>query len=80
VRKVSEYRQHADECRKLARRAASPEHGDMLLNMAATWDSLAEERIKSTARQQRIANLERTVQNDRLDHRSDQTSPVLPNN
>jgi hypothetical protein len=80
VRKVSEYRQHADECRKLARRAASPEHRDMLFNMAATWNSLAEERIKSTARQQRLANLERTVRIGGLDHRSDQTSPVLPHN
>jgi len=69
VRKVSEYRQHADECRTLARRARAPEHRDMLLNMAATWDSLAEERIKSRARRQRIANLERTVQTDRLNHR-----------
>jgi hypothetical protein len=30
----------------------------MLLNMASTWESLAEERIKSAARQERIANLE----------------------
>jgi hypothetical protein len=30
----------------------------MLLNMAATWESLAEDRIKSAARQERIANLE----------------------
>jgi hypothetical protein len=31
----------------------------MLLNMAATWDSLAEERIKTTERQERFAKLER---------------------
>jgi hypothetical protein len=58
MRKVSEYREHADQCRTLARRAASPEHRDMFLNMASTWESLAEERIKSNARQERIANLE----------------------
>jgi hypothetical protein len=58
MRKVSEYREHADDCRKLAGRAASPSHRDMLLNMSATWDSLAEDRIKSVARQERIANLE----------------------
>ena len=44
--------------RKLARGAASPEHRDLLLNMANTWDSLAEDRIKSAVRQERIANLE----------------------
>jgi hypothetical protein len=30
----------------------------MLLNMASTWDSLADERIKTAERQERLAKLE----------------------
>ena len=42
----------------MARRAASTSHRDLLLNMAATWDSLADERIKSAERMARMAKLE----------------------
>lgn len=58
MKKVSEYREHAEECRTLARRSKSAADRDMLLNMAATWDSLAEERIKTAERQERLAKLE----------------------
>jgi hypothetical protein len=44
MRKISEYQEHANECRLLARTAVSPEHKAMLENMAQTWESLAEER------------------------------------
>lgn len=57
MKKASEYKEHAEECRALARRSKSPEDRDMLLNMAATWDSLAENRLKATERQQRLAKL-----------------------
>jgi hypothetical protein len=46
MRKISEYQEHADECRLLAKTAVSPEHKAMLENMARTWESLAEERRK----------------------------------
>jgi hypothetical protein len=46
MKKVSEYRDHAEECRTLARRARSAEDRDMLLNMADTWDNLARAREK----------------------------------
>ena len=58
MKKVADYRQHAEECRVMARRAGSAAHRDMLFNMAATWDSLAEERIKSAERMARMAKLE----------------------
>jgi hypothetical protein len=58
MKKASEYRQHAEECRDLARRAKEAEHRDMLLNMAATWDSLAAERLQATARRQRMETFE----------------------
>jgi hypothetical protein len=58
MKKVSEYREHAEECRVLARAAASPQHRDMLLNMASTWDALADDRQKANARQDRLTKLE----------------------
>src|SRR6266581_2644614 len=36
--KVSEYRQHARECRSLAKTARFSQHREILLNMAAAWD------------------------------------------
>jgi hypothetical protein len=44
MKKASEYRKHAEECRVLANRMAQGEHRDQLLEMAATWDKLAAER------------------------------------
>ncbi len=58
MKKASEYRQHAEECRDLARRAKEAEHRDMLLNMAATWDSLAAERLLASARRQHMETFE----------------------
>lgn len=43
MKKASEYRTHADECRALAR-GVTGEQRDQLLEMAATWERLAEER------------------------------------
>lgn len=53
MKKISEYRLHAEECRLLAERADSPGHRDMLLSMAATWDALADGRKRNLARQGR---------------------------
>ena len=47
MKKASEYRRHAEECRQLARSADSDEHRQLLINMAATWDSLADERERN---------------------------------
>ncbi len=44
MRKISEYRQHAQECRALAAIMPSGEQRDQLLGMADTWDRLARER------------------------------------
>jgi hypothetical protein len=44
MKKASEYRQHAEECRVLARGMEQGEQRDQLLEMAATWDRLAAER------------------------------------
>jgi hypothetical protein len=43
MKKASEYRKHAEECRVLAK-GTQGEQRDQLLEMAATWDKLALER------------------------------------
>lgn len=50
VKKASEYRQHAKECRALATQAVSDEHRKQLSAMADTWDTLALEREKMAAK------------------------------
>ena len=44
MKKASEYREHAEECRQLAVRMESGEHRDQLLAMARHWDQLAADR------------------------------------
>jgi hypothetical protein len=44
MKKASELRLHADECRALARGMAANEQRDRLLEMAAIWEKLAAER------------------------------------
>lgn len=51
MRKVSEYEQHARECRDMARIMKDPHHKQQLQDMAAAWDMLAEERRRQLARQ-----------------------------
>jgi hypothetical protein len=63
--KVSEYRQHAKECRALAHKSKSSQHRDMLMNMAATWESLADNRIKTAEGLRRIASLENAARKNR---------------
>ena len=58
--KVSEYRHHAKECRGLAKQSRSAEHREMFLNIAATWESLANDRIKTAEGLERIAKLGKT--------------------
>jgi hypothetical protein len=44
VKKASEYRKHAEECRTLAKQMKQGEYREQLLIMAVTWDRLAAER------------------------------------
>ena len=65
MKKVSEYRQHAKECRGLAKTVRSPQHRDILVNMVATSDRLAEDRIKTAKGLERIADLEKAARKSR---------------
>jgi hypothetical protein len=44
MRNAAQYRQYADECRKLAQQ--TPAHGEALLKIAQAWDALADEAEK----------------------------------
>jgi hypothetical protein len=54
MRKVCEYREHAEECLALARRVADPEHKKQLLDIAAAWTMLADEREVQLAKQEKL--------------------------
>ena len=58
MRKIEDYRKHAEECRLMLARSRTEEERQMLLNMAATWESLARNREDQIARQQRIKQLD----------------------
>lgn len=51
VKKASEYRQHAKQCRTLAAQAVSDEHRKQLSAMADTWETLALERERTAAKE-----------------------------
>ena len=55
LKKASEYHQHAEECRVLARNAANNEQRTALEKMAQTWESLAQDRERHVAQTTRMA-------------------------
>ena len=55
MKKASEYRQHAEECRAIANRMAKGVQRDQLLEMAATWDKLAADRSDLVRRHPELA-------------------------
>lgn len=59
MRKLSEYQQHAQECRDMAASMKDLAHKKQLQDMAATWEMLATERRKQLAKQ---ANSSSTLQ------------------
>jgi hypothetical protein len=59
MKKIEDYHAHAGECRSMANRARAPEDKAMLMNMAATWESLAIDWHRNIARQVRINELEK---------------------
>lgn len=46
MKKTSEYRAHARECRKLASEMVRDKDRDLLLRMAADWERLARDRAE----------------------------------
>lgn len=50
MRTLQEYQRHAEECDALAKKALSPEHRDMISQMAETWRMLADQRRRKLSR------------------------------
>jgi hypothetical protein len=65
--KISDYLQHAEECRRLAKLASAPDHSAALLQMAQTWTDLAAARTQETERSKRIAGLDKAAPAARLE-------------
>jgi hypothetical protein len=55
VKKVHEYRRHAEECRALAKSMIAGRHREALLELAAHWDKLAAERSDLVRRHPELA-------------------------
>ena len=55
MKKASEYRQHAEDCRALAQAMEQGDQRDQLLEMAATWDNLAADRSELVRRNPELA-------------------------
>jgi hypothetical protein len=51
MRKISEYREHVDECLKMAAKMKDPTNKRQLEDMAKAWAMLAEERAKQLEKQ-----------------------------
>jgi hypothetical protein len=54
MQKAEDFRNHAGECRGMAKRARSAEDRVMLLNMAKVWDDLAAARVAQIAQRERV--------------------------
>ncbi len=56
MKKASEYREHARECRELAAAMESVEQRAQLLEMADHWDKLAKDRLALINRHPELAH------------------------
>ena len=57
MKKASEYRKHAEECRVLAKAISNRQYLATLADMAETWENLARDARCTLARDKRIAAL-----------------------
>jgi hypothetical protein len=56
VKKASEYRQHARDCRALARKMESEADREQMLAMAAHWERLARDRAAFLSKHPELAS------------------------
>ncbi|MGC1359424.1 MAG: hypothetical protein WA851_27225 [Xanthobacteraceae bacterium] len=63
MRKVSEYKQHAAECRQMAAKIRDQDQKKQLEEMAEAWTMLATERARQLAKQnERLVDPESSIQ------------------
>ena len=56
MEKAEEFRQHAAECRSMAKSTSNEDHRQQLLKMAEIWESLAVERERLQAKREKEQN------------------------
>jgi hypothetical protein len=56
LKKASEYRQHAQECRDLAVQMDSDQQRELMLRMAEHWENLAADRLALLKRHPELAD------------------------
>ena len=57
MKQVEDYREHAQECRAMAAKAINADHRQRLLDLAAQWDALADDREKLLKSQQKLRDV-----------------------
>lgn len=68
MKKASEYRLHAKECRELASQMESAEQRSMMLQMADHWEKLAEDRLALIEKHPELAHVgEQDEERDRAE-------------
>lgn len=77
MKKASEYRLHATECRALAAKMDLGERREQLLDMAAHWDRMALERAQLVSRHPELA-LEGEREEEALGARARPAMPGRP--
>ena len=78
MKKASEYRQHAEECRALAHAMDQGEQRDQLLEMAATWEKLAADRSDLVRRHPDLALEGEHIEETNLAEPTDANAPTEP--
>ena len=63
MQRTREYQDRAEECRRLAKRAKSPEEREALVKMAAHWEDLANSRSEHVEQKERLARLDGNPRN-----------------
>jgi hypothetical protein len=59
MKKASDYRKHAEECRALAKGMKQAEQREQLLAMAQTWERLADQRDITSRNEAEMASQQR---------------------
>lgn len=59
MKKVEDYKAHAEECRVMARNTTNEEHRHGLVKMAETWDGLANDRAEQLQRLERLKDFDK---------------------
>jgi len=73
MKKASEYRQHAQECRQLAAAMDSEDQRALMFQMAEHWDKLASDRIALIEKHPELAH-----EGEHNEERSWKASPPRP--